>query len=462
MIVKSIILTGFLILGICTSCYPEKMSAVSEDLNKDSVLYEYIPDVTYAYMDSAIKGLENEVPLVFNERVKSFVDYFTITNRDYTRMVAERSTLYFPLFEEKLRQYNMPDEIKYLSIIESGLNPRAISRAGAVGLWQFMPATGRYYGLKNSFYTDDRMDPEKSTDAACRYLKALYGMFDNWELAIAAYNCGPGNVRKAVRRSGYKKTFWEIYYYLPRETRGYLPQLVAMIYTMNNLEKHHFFDIHHEYPQRMDTIMVREFTNLRILADQLDLCPEDIRKINPSIVHLALPKSADWITVLIPEDVKPLLNTKRDSILLACDYGQEQLEYLARNTPGSTWGRTRIYYRVQSGDVLGLIAQRYNVRVSDLRAWNNINGNLIRAGQRLSIWVPDGSADNYIVQSKNEVARVTKPVRMTDGSLIYTVMPGDTLWEISKRYEGVTIEKIREWNNLSNDRITPGQKLKIG
>ena len=192
--------------------------------------FEYIPaDFTYDEVKARLEKIEGKIPLHFNDKVFAFVNYFVIKDRDYTRMMMRRENVYFPLFEKYLEKYGIPDELKYLSIIESGLNTKALSRAGAAGLWQFMPPTGRHYGLYQDWYVDERLDPEKATDAACRYLRDLYNQFNDWELAIAAYNTGPGNIRKAIRRAGYKKTFWEIYPYLHRETRSYLPQFTAMI-----------------------------------------------------------------------------------------------------------------------------------------------------------------------------------------------------------------------------------------
>ncbi|MCA6410127.1 MAG: lytic transglycosylase domain-containing protein, partial [Cytophagales bacterium] len=186
---------------------------------------EYVPaEATPQLIAERLSSLQGIIELTYNSKVQSFIDYFTIRDREYTRMVQRRKDLYFPLFEKKLKEYGLPDELKYLSIIESGLNPRVMSRARAVGLWQFMSGTGRYMGLSNDWYIDERMDPEKSTDAACRYLAQLYSNFGDWQLALAAYNSGPGTVRNAIRRSGYKKNFWEVYARLPRETKSYVPQ----------------------------------------------------------------------------------------------------------------------------------------------------------------------------------------------------------------------------------------------
>ena len=412
---------------------------------------DYVPgEADYNVVEERLKKIENEIPLHFNEKVNSFITYFAVKDRDYTRLMLKRKNLYFPIFEKYLEKYGLPDELKYLSIIESGLNPKAISRARAVGLWQFMSPTGRSFNLHQDWYLDDRMDPEKSTEAACRYLKQLYGMFGNWELAIAAYNTGPGNVRKAVRRSGYKDSFWEVYPYLYRETRSYLPQLVAMIYVMNYAEEHNFFQDELEYLPRYDTVQVTNYLHLETLSNQLGLCPEDLQKLNPGLIRNAVPVTAKNFPIRVPYDIKNVLNENRMAILdSASRVGREQLEALAKNSIGSTYGKDKIVYRVKNGDVLGTIAQRYNVRITDLKKWNNLSTNMIRVGQPLNIWLNGGSS----------TARANQPV---PPSKMYTVQPGDTLWDISKKYEGMTIQKIKDLNGLNDNNIKPGQKLKLG
>lgn len=422
---------------------------------------EYIPgDDDPQLVADRLRCISKNIPLVYNERIHSFINYFTVRDREYTRMIMRRKNLYFPLFEKYLAKYGLPDELKYLSIIESGLNPRAISRARAVGLWQFMSGTGRYYGLHNDWYIDDRMDPEKSTDAACRYLRDLYNMFHDWEMALAAYNTGPGNVKRAIRRSGYKRTFWEIYPNLPRETRSYVPQFVAITYTMNYLDEHNFFDEGEEMLATSDTLHVKKFLHFETFANLTNTCLEDLQKLNPSIQHNAVPQTQKPVIIWVPREAKLNLELNRFAILdSASRTGKKELEVLARNSEGSTYGRDRIVYKVRSGDVLGSIAMRHGVRLTDLKKWNNLRSNTIRVGQRLNIYLRP-SARNTVVASAQRPTSST-PVPVPD-SKTYTVQPGDTLWDISRKFEGLTIEKIKSLNKLDNSKLQPGQKLIIG
>lgn len=427
---------------------------------KDATLDQF-PEAPYELIEDRIRCIEGAIPLEFNERIKSFIDYFTIRDREYTKSVLVNKNLFFPIFEQALAKRGMPDELKYLSIVESGLRPNAMSRVGAAGLWQFMPATGRSYGLAQSWYIDERMDPWEATEAACRYLKALHNMFGDWELALAAYNTGPGNVRKAIRRSGYKKTFWEIYRYLPRETRSYVPQFVAMIYTLNYLEEHNFNldEMDLKYAVLHDTIQTDGYMHLETFANQVNLCVDELIQLNPHVIRGATPDGTSNFTLRVPADLADEIRENRNSILdSASKVGKKELAYLARNSPGSTFGRTRQVYRVRSGDVLGTIAQRYHVRVSDLKRWNNLKSHMIRVGQRLNIWtLPHYSSktkETYVVKN------IPKP-QVVPGGTYHLVRSGESLWSISKLYEDLSIEKIKKLNNLSTSNIKPGQKLLI-
>lgn len=421
---------------------------------------EYIPaDETPELLADRLSCIQQTIPLTYNNTVHGFINYFTIRNREYTRTMQRKKDLYFPLFEQTLADHHLPDELKYLSIIESALNPKAVSKARAVGLWQFMSGTGRYMGLNLDWYIDERMDPEKSTLAACRYLTQLHSIFGDWELALAAYNSGPGTVRRAIRKSGYKKSFWEIYPHLPRETRAYVPQFIAMIYALNYAEHHNLLETAREQLPPSDTLQVKQFVHFETLASLTGTCLEDLQKLNPSVQRNVLPDNGKVHLMNLPLHAKANLNLNRAAILDSVSrVGKKEMELLAKaQSGGSTEGREMIAYRVRSGDVLGSIAMRYRVGVSDLKKWNNLRSDQIRDGQRLAIWVmPSGAVASAKTSSGTSSSDVLSPDTKT-----YIVQPGDTLWDISRRLPGLTVEKIKSLNNLKNNSLKPGQKLII-
>lgn len=391
-------------------------------------------------------------PLTYNKNIQSFIDYFTIRDREWTKSMLRKKDLFFPLFEKYLAQYGLPDELKYLSVIESGLNPAAVSRARAVGLWQFMAATGRYYGLHSNWYWDDRMDPEKSTEAACRYLAELYRIFKDWPLALAAYNSGPGTVLKANKRSGYKNDFWQIYPHLPKETKAYVPQFVAILYSMKYADQHNLTEQYSEKFIPNDTIVVKSYLDLKTFSTLTGTCQDDIRQLNPQLKVHALPANGKTHVLRIPIWAKAELEKNRTLILDSSSrIGKEDFEKLAKQMEE----RQYIYYKVKSGNSLGYIASRHGVRVDELRQWNNLRGNMIHPGQLLKIMLPPGKS---AVATKTNT--VPAPKVNTEGPT-YIVQQGDTLWSIAKKFDGLTIEKIISLNNLSNNRIQPGQKLVI-
>lgn len=407
-----------------------------------------------------LKVLQNEVKLTYNKKIKSFIDYFLVRNQRYTVMVERRRGVYFPMFEEILKQQKMPDEIKYLAIVESGLNPRAISPAGAAGLWQFMTFTGKQFGLKQDEFIDERLDPAKSTVAACRYLRELYNTFHDWELALASYNCGPGNVRRAIRRSGYKDSFWEIYNFLPQETRSYVPQFVALTYVMNHMKDHQIVADSLEYAVVTDTVTVHQYVDLTTLAEELNLCSDELRKLNPSLKKGVLSGTYPY-QIRIPIQKMADFYLNKTYILDACAKHVDRVDVkppavVTRTTTSTTSssGQVKTYYTVKSGDVLGSIATRNGVTVTDLKKWNGLSSNTIRVGQRLIIY-KRGSGTS---------STTTRTTSTTGGSsttaTYYTVKSGDSLWSISQK-TGVPVDKLKKLNGLTSGNIKPGQKLKL-
>ncbi len=453
------------VCSILLACFVLSNISLAENFSKDKKVtikhFDFAPEESDSTIEQRVKAIESDLELSYNITIRGFIDYFTIRNRDYTRKMLQRAEVYFPLFEKELKKHDMPTALKYLTIVESGIDPRAKSHAGALGLWQFMPSTGKMYDLNYNWYIDERMSPYKSTEAACNYLKELHGMFNDWELALAAYNCGPGNVRRAIRRSGYKNTFWQIYKYLPRETRGYVPQFMAVNYVMNYTTEHNLFvdDEMVDVLPTVDTLVVNQYLNLEIFAKEINVCLEDILKLNPDIKRNVVPANAKDFKLLVPSQHMVFLNENLDSVLVASKTkGREQLNMApARKSKSSnSQGKVKIVYTVRSGDAIGKIAQKYHVSSSSIRTWNRLKGNLIHPGQRLTIY----KHPSYFKKSTPQKAVAKKKTSIPNGK-IYTVRSGDSLWSISHKY-GLTVKKLKALNNLKSNSLRPGQKLKLG
>ena len=425
---------------------------------QDDFGYEYIPDVPDSVIEARLKSIEADIPLHYSEAVKQHIQFYTVRRRDYARRMLNRSTKYFPIFEEYLARYEMPDELKYLSIVESGLHPNAVSHAAAVGLWQFIYSTGKTYGLKSDWYTDDRMNPEKATEAACQFLGFLHNYFDDWELALAGYNSGAGRVNRSIRYADGKRDFRAIYQYLPRETRGYLPKFIAVAYVFNFAEEHNIYPDASEYLPEYDTIQVSQYFHLETFADQVGVCMEDLEKINPQIKHGALSAASNKYPLRIPLEAKEVLVANRKAIYdTSSSVDRVAIEKMAKNEVGAVAGREKVVYKVKSGDVLGTIASRYHVRVSDIKKWNRLSGSMIRIGQPLKVWVKPQHKKPASSQSlaKKSTPPAPKP---KPGQKTHEVQSGDTLWDISVAHD-ISIEKIKSLNRLTNDRLKPGQTL---
>lgn len=420
------------------------------NLESEVISLDYAPDFPDSVIAARIASIDSDIPVTFNPTVRRFIDHFTLEKRWYFEKMLYRHKEYFPMFAKKLKEHGMPESLKYLTIVESGINPQIKSPVGALGLWQFMPYTGKQYKLNYDYYIDERMDPEKSTEAACLYLKDLYRMFGDWELALASYNCGPGNVRKAIRRSGYKKTFWEIYPYLPKETRSYVPQFMAAIYIMNFNEEHNLFTDKVDYVPEHKSVMVNQYVNFELLAEELGMCTEELIEINPEIKRNAIDEKHFNYHINIPIEKLDHFRANEIAILDSC--GRKGLE--AINYGKHKGSRVvKVVHVVRKGDVLGKIAERYHVRLSELRSWNNISSrNIIHIGQRLEIYTNGSTASTS--RPKVVASNGTPPK-------YYTVKRGDNLWTISRRYNGLSIAKIKQLNGLTSDELKIGQRLKL-
>lgn len=405
--------------------------------------------------------------LDYNRYVKGFISLYVDRRRDLTSRVLGLAELYYPMFEEKLDQFDIPLELKHLAVVESALNATARSRVGASGLWQFMYNTGRIYGLEVDSYVDDRSDPYKSTIAACRYMRYLYGIYGDWNMVLAAYNSGPGNVNKAIRRSGGKRDYWGIRDYLPRETRSYVPAFIAVNYVMNYAAEHNIYAVKPEFLYaQVDTIQVCKKATFDQIAHFTGMTIDELELLNPSLKRNIIPQSARCRTLYLPVEAVGLFLANEDSLYNFNEAAPQPVD-------GFVVEDIINHYTVRRGDVLGLIAQRNGVGVSDLRAWNNIRGNTIHPGQKLVIkkTIKTKVGEETLAEKpkptvKKQDSAATNGTKSDGNSPVdqkyHTVQSGDTLWDIAKMYPGITVNDIKTANsNLNYNRLKPGQKIKI-
>lgn len=445
-----------------------------------------VPDFPDSVYIARLAAIPTQLELSYNRIVKSYIDVYTKKRRGSVEVMLGLSEHYFPIFDDIFDYYDIPNEMKYMSIIESALNPGAYSRARAVGLWQFMYGTGRIYGLEINSLVDERRDPIKSTHAAARFCKDLYEIYNDWILVIAAYNCGPGNVNKAIRRSGGKTNYWDIYYYLPRETRGHVPAFIAATYMMNYSAEHNLHPAPVDLPILSDTVRISQKLHLKQVAEVLELPIEQLRDLNPQYRYDIIPASTGKTYALaLPAPYIGSFIDYEDSIYAYKDsvfFDPEKMiispttNYSSNipQAPGPDY--VKLTYTVKSGDNLGYISEWYDVRISDLRYWNNIRGNVIRSGQKLAIYKPKSKADRYAKIDKMSFAEKQKTIGKTvstsasakvpddyDGEYVtYTVRQGDTLWDIAKLFPGVSDTDIMRLNGISDaGKIRPGQQLRI-
>ncbi|MGB0806863.1 MAG: LysM peptidoglycan-binding domain-containing protein [Salibacteraceae bacterium] len=418
-----------------------------------------VPIFDSAHYATILDSMDQLTPfdLVYNDRTAAFIRLYSIKRRKQTARLLGLQHYYFPMMEEMLAKYEMPLELKYLAVIESGLNPKARSHAGAVGLWQFMYATGKMHGLHQNSYMDERMDPIKSTDAACRYLKYLYKMYNKWDLALAAYNCGPGNVNRAMRRSGSTDgNYWDLYPYLPRETRGYVPAFIAVNYVMNNASAHNIYPVMPKSTYfEMDTVHVSQFIEFDQLAKNLDMQVGDIAYFNPTYKLNTIPAYNNKTSILyLPHQKAQLFVQNEDSI-----YALAKKEKPNQGKTVKKFSEDRVVYTVRSGDYLGKIANRYRVSVSSIMKWNGLRSNKLRIGQKLVIY----PSSKYKAVTKTKSSTPKKVVTTKNAKYAYyKIQRGDTLWDIAKT-QNVSIENLKSWNhNLSEKNLKVGTKIIIG
>jgi len=494
-----------------------------ESMQEDILTIDADKEVDYSLSTEVLKErlalLDAKSPfnIEYSKELENIIkNYLKNRHGAYERLMAI-SEYYFPMFEEHLAKYNVPIEIKYLAVIESALNPRAKSRVGATGLWQFMYPTGKQYNLEVNSYVDERSDPLKATEAACQYLSSLYNMFGDWDLVLASYNAGPGNVTKAIRRSGSYTNYWNIRRNLPRETQAYVPTFLATMY---------IYEYHKEHginPKKApvtyfetDTVMVKRKMTFQQIADLLDVSKEQLELLNPIYKLNVIPYTADEPHYLrLPKDKIGLFTSNENAIYAYIDHedGKRERPHFVREretaiaSSGNTTTKTQTYV-IRRGDNLSTIADKYNVSVADLKRWNGLRSTRINAGQRLKIQktviveTPVKKQEEAIAVKDTKVkdtikAPVTEAVADaktspetevdTDAEIndeaktavaakepvkkareytyeeqrLYVVQKGDSLFSIAKKHPGVTVENLKRWNKIQGESIQPGQKLRI-
>ena len=371
----------------------------------------------------------------YNSFVKLYMDAYLFKDKKLISKMLARSKHYFPIFEQKLDKYNLPLELKYLSVVESSLNTRAKSPSGALGLWQFMYPTAKEYGLRVTSYIDERLDPFKSTEAACKYFIKLYDLFGDWNLVLAAYNGGPGYIQRKMIATGHDN-YWDLRPHLRTETRNYVPKFIAITYLME-------FHTNYKFPidtldiilLNSDTIQIDHQTNYKTLSKLTCLSEDDISYYNPSFKNNIIPKGS---TIVLPK-------SNIDDYYL--NYQEYKVFTQAVDDKEILLDETLINYSVVSGDYLGKIAVKYNLKIYQIQNWNNLKSTKLNIGDNLFLYVPDDH-----LKKINDV----KPSKKS-----YTVQKGDTLWDIAKMYAGVSVSRIKKLNKLKSNNLKPGSKLII-
>ncbi|MGB3949320.1 MAG: LysM peptidoglycan-binding domain-containing protein [Bacteroidia bacterium] len=437
--------------------------------------YNFAPDSIPRYDDmvyeSRLAKLDAASPfdLEYNQYVQNYIDMYTNRRREQVARTMALTQLYFPMFEQVLDKYNLPLELKYLAICESALNPLARSKSGAMGLWQFMYPTGKMFGLNVTSYIDERCDPYKSTVAACEYFKYLYSMFGDWQMVLAAYNCGPGNLNKAIRRSGGKKTYWEVRPFLPTETQGYVPAFIAVNYVMNFTSEH---NIRMAIPKKtfleVDTIAVKQQLSFSQVAAFLDIPLDELNYMNPSYKRSVIPIVPGQISyITLPANkVAAFINNEANIYNFHNNDNTSSQDIIATQEKTQT-------HVVKKGEYLSSIARKYGCTVTELKAWNGITANSVKPGKKLIIHTQEKNTNPASVVTPEKVTTVASSTVTTSsvlkeekkvntvGTKYYVIKKGDSLYRIAQA-NNTTVDELKRLNNLGvNYNLLPGKKLKV-
>lgn len=431
-----------------------------KEVSLDNFIIEELPT---ELLKQRLQTIDAKTPfhVTYNPDLERLIKTYLKTRKEALSNLMAKAKYFFPLFEEKLDKYDIPLEVKYLAIVESALRPKARSRVGATGLWQFMYQTGKQYGLSVSSYVDERQDPVLATEAACKYLADLYNIFDDWDLALAAYNSGPGNVNKAIRRSGGNKNYWNLRAFLPRETASYVPIFYATMYLFeyageHNLQASSDFNLHHF---EVDSIQVKNLLTFEQIQKTTGINEQLLAFLNPSYKLDIIPFiTGKAYSLVLPKEYVGLFVQNEAHI-----YALAKEEEAKREKPLPKYAEMnqRLRYRVRSGDYLGRIASRYGVSVKKIKRWNHLRSNKLRIGQRLTIYPRNFASTKTKTKFKKAKSKKQKKKLPKGNYTTYIVKQGDSLWSISQKFANVSVTQIKEWNGLWGNKLHIGTKLKI-
>lgn len=434
----------------------------------DTLLPEIVPVFSPSDYKLRLEKISAQINLDYNSHVQSYINVYAFKRRPLVEQMLTMSEYYFPLFEKIFEENGVPKELKYLSLVESALNPFAKSRVGATGLWQFMRTTGKLYGLKINDYIDERQDPEKATRAAAQYFKEMYRKYGDWLLVIAAYNCGPGHVSRAINRSG-SRDFWTLRKYLPVETRGYVPAYIAATYIMNYSKEHNFSPLDTSLEFTIDSISIDKPLKFEQIANETGISVEELKFYNPIFKRQIIPSfNGEKYGFCVPASRKEAFAFIQDStynfdLAQQEQFAPEYTSYGRHHSAKNESTSSLLFHKVRKGDNLGAISRKYHVSIADLKKWNRISGNRLKVGQRLK--VKDLTTKNpTTAKTKKIKEKASKTLRADNGNQLikskvkyHRVNSGDTLWSIAQRYEGVTVDMLKKVNHLKDSK-----SLKVG
>ena len=467
-------------------------------LGNEEMVKSDIPDSVFMKRLAKVPSL---IDLPYNNVVRASILWYIIRKKNVSEKILGLREYYFPIVEQTLDKYDLPLELRYLPIIESALNPIAVSKVGATGLWQFMYGTGKQYKLNITSFVDERRDPVAASEAAAKFLKDLYKIYHDWTLVIAAYNCGPRNVNKAIRRAGGSKNYWEIYNFLPKETRGYVPNFIAAAYLVKFYKEHKLTPRTMPLPRNTDSIQVNRMLHFQQVSDVLGISVDELRELNPQYKKDIIPGIEKPYTLVLPTGISTAFIAKEKDI-----YAKDSIYFVQNNFPtlmassgspnqAADLGTKKIYHKVKKGETLASIAKKYDIEVSALKEWNRISSKKgkLKKGQRLTIYEaapllaqkvdkktpkPESESKNKVTASDSIKVETVQAINVSanepakpyvakeqveKGSVIrYTVKKNDNLWTIAQKYKGVTPKDIQKANNLRSPRdLKAGQVLKI-